>query len=108
MAGGNSGGGEKPECVLQDLGPGRRGRGQQAPDDLDFYRPYIDVVWNSFGDDRVIYGSNWPVSDRVADYYKLQRIVMEYAADKGREATAKSCSLNASRAYKWIERPGRI
>ena len=81
--------------------------GQQAPDALAFYKPYIDVVWDAFGDDRVIYGSNWPVSQRAADYHKLQRIVMEYALQKGDEATAKFCADNAQRAYKWIERPGR-
>ena len=66
-----------------------------------------DVVWIAFGNDRVIYGSNWPVSDRGADYYTLQRIVMEYADDKGEDATKKFCSLNAKRAYKWVERAGR-
>ena len=81
--------------------------GKSAPGDLAFYKPYIDVVWNAFGDDRVIYGSNWPVSDGAADYETLQRIVMEYAALKGDAATPKFCSLNAKQAYKWVERPGR-
>ncbi len=81
--------------------------GKSAPGDLAFYKPYIDVVWNAFGDDRVIYGSNWPVSDGAADYETLQRIVMEYAALKGDAATRKFCSLNAKQAYKWVERPGR-
>ena len=81
--------------------------GKSAPRDLEFYKPYIDVVWNAFGDDRVIYGSNWPVSDGAADYETLQRIVMEYAALKGDAATRRFCSLNAKQAYKWVERPGR-
>ena len=81
--------------------------GKSAPVDVAFYKPYIDVVWNAFGDDRVIYGSNWPVSDGAADYETLQRIVMEYAAQKGDVATRKFCSLNAKQAYKWVERPGR-
>lgn len=81
--------------------------GDQAPRELDFYRPYINVVWNAFGDDRVIYGSNWPVSDRAADYETLQRIVLEYAFERGEQVTRQFCSLNAKRAYKWIERDGR-
>jgi hypothetical protein len=36
-----------------------------------------------------------------------QRIVMEYALEKGTAATKQFCSLNAKRAYKWVERPGR-
>ncbi|MDA1231156.1 MAG: amidohydrolase family protein [Planctomycetota bacterium] len=94
-------------CKISALVEGAARDGQKAPDDLAFYKPYIDVVWNAFGDDRVIYGSNWPVSDMAADYEKLQRIVMEYAAEKGTAATQKFCSLNAKQAYKWVERPGR-
>lgn len=94
-------------CKLSALVEGASRGGEQAPSDLTFYQPYIDVVWNAFGEDRVIYGSNWPVSERAADYLTLQRIVMEYATTKGDAATKKFCSLNAKRAYKWIERPGR-
>ena len=94
-------------CKISALVEGAVRDGQAAPGDLAFYKPYIDVVWNAFGDDRVIYGSNWPVSDGAADYETLQRIVMEYAAQKGDAATRKFCSLNARQAYKWVERPGR-
>lgn len=76
--------------------------------DLEFYRPYLDVVWDAFGDDRVIYGSNWPVSEKASTYEALQRIYLECAFEKGHEATQKFCSLNAKRAYKWVERLGRI
>jgi len=75
--------------------------------DVEFYRPYIDVVWNAFGDDRVIYGSNWPVSDGAADYYTLEKIALDYALGRGAEPLKKFCSLNAKAGYKWVERPGR-
>jgi L-fuconolactonase len=82
--------------------------GKTAPLDLPFYRPYIDVIWNAFGDERVIYGSNWPVSERACDYLTMQRIALEYAFEKGDAATRKFCSLNAKRAYKWLDRPERL
>lgn len=82
--------------------------GRKAPLDLGFYRPYIDVVWNAFGDDRVMYGSDWPASESAADYATQQRIVMEYAGEKGDDATRKFCSLNAKHVYKWVEREGRL
>lgn len=94
-------------CKVSALVEGAARNGQKAPDDLAFYKPYIDVVWKAFGDDRVIYGSNWPVSERAADYQTLQRIVLEYASRQGDGATEKFCSLNARRAYKWVERTGR-
>jgi len=81
--------------------------GNKAPMELDFYRPYIDVVWNAFGNDRVIYGSDWPASESAADYATQQRIVMEYAQERGADTVKKFCSLNAKRIYKWVERPGR-
>jgi predicted TIM-barrel fold metal-dependent hydrolase len=74
---------------------------------LDFYRPYLDAVWKAFGEDRVIYASNWPVSDSISDYETLERIALQYAFEKGDEATRKFCALNAKRAYHWIERPNR-
>jgi predicted TIM-barrel fold metal-dependent hydrolase len=81
---------------------------KKAPKDLAFYKPYIDIVWNAFGNERVIYGSDWPVCESAADYETMQRIVMEYAQDKGDLAVRQFCSLNAKRAYKWVERPGRL
>jgi predicted TIM-barrel fold metal-dependent hydrolase len=89
-------------CKISALVEGASRDGQKAPAEMSFYKPYIDVVWNAFGDDRVIYGSNWPVSENAASYETLQRIVMEYAAEHGDEATSKFCSKNAARAYKWI------
>ncbi len=81
--------------------------GQPAPDNLEFYRAYLDVVWNAFGEDRLIYASNWPVSERGASYETLQRLVFEYVSEHGTEATKKFASLNSKRAYQWTERPGR-
>lgn len=94
-------------CKVSALVEGASRDGRKAPHDLNYYRPYIDVVWTAFGDDRVIYGSNWPVSENSADYETLQRIVMEYASEKGATTIPKFCSLNAKLAYKWLERPGR-
>ena len=37
--------------------------GGRVPDDLNFYRARLDEIWDIFGQDRLIYGSNWPVSD---------------------------------------------
>lgn len=94
-------------CKVSALVEGASRGGVKPPGELDFYRPYLDVLWNAFGDDRLIYGSNWPVSDRAADYATLQKIVLDYVAERGTEATKKFCSLNAIKAYKWIDRKGR-
>lgn len=94
-------------CKVSALVEGAARNGKEAPPGLDFYRPYIDTVWNSFSADRLIYGSNWPVSEQAADYATLQRLVLDYALERGESAVSKFCSLNAKLAYKWVERPGR-
>jgi len=75
-----------------------------APDDVGYYTPTLDVLWEAFTEDRLVYGSNWPVSARFADYATVQRIVAEYFKAKGQEATEKYFWKNAKAAYKWIAR----
>jgi predicted TIM-barrel fold metal-dependent hydrolase len=95
-------------CKISALVEGASRNGSKAPAESGFYKPYIDVVWNAFGDDRVIFGSNWPVSETAADYSTLQRVALEYALAKGELPARKFCAFNAKTAYKWVERPGRI
>ncbi len=70
-----------------------------APDDVTFYTPTIDVLWKAFGEDRLIYGSNWPVSERFAEYKVVQKIVNDYFNAKGNEAKEKYFWKNAKAAY---------
>jgi predicted TIM-barrel fold metal-dependent hydrolase len=95
-------------CKISAFMGGASRNGVKAPDDVAFYQPYFDVVWNAFGEDRVIYGSDWPNSEKAGDYAIQQRISFEYVKSKGGDALKKFTSLNAKRAYRWIERPGRL
>jgi predicted TIM-barrel fold metal-dependent hydrolase len=61
-------------------------------------------LWELFGADRVVYGSNWPVSGRVAPYADVLRVVMKYAVAKGKEAAQKYFWKNSLAAYRWVER----
>ena len=82
-----------------------------APSDPGYYAPTIDVLWDAFGEDRLIYGSNWPVSERFASYATVQQIVNAYfsekearlqtapAEDAGASVTAKFFAQNAKTAY---------
>ena len=75
-----------------------------APREVEFYRPWLDVAWNAFGPDRLVYGSNWPVSERFAKLATVQGIVHDYFSARGREALEKFFARNALAAYKWIKR----
>lgn len=70
-----------------------------APEDVAYYTPTIDVLWDAFGEDRLIYGSNWPVSERFAEYKVVQKIVDDYFSAKGDEVYEKYFWQNAKAAY---------
>ena len=75
-----------------------------APADAAFYKPQLDVLWNAFGPDRLVYGSNWPVSERFAPLSRVQQIVHDYFSAKGAPALHKVFGINAKMAYKWVKR----
>jgi L-fuconolactonase len=92
---------EKVYCKVSALVEGARRDDSTAPQELEFYLPVLDAVWKCFGADRLIYGSNWPVSARYAPYAQVQRIVSEYFQTKGRAAYDKFFWKNAQAAYRW-------
>jgi predicted TIM-barrel fold metal-dependent hydrolase len=83
-----------------------RHRPNDVPVDVDYYRPTLDVIWNQIGVDRMIFGSNWPVSERAADYVTLQKILVDYLQDKGQAALDKVFWQNSKVAYRWDKYPG--
>jgi len=74
-------------------------RAVPAPSDPEHYRPVIDVVWNAFGEDRLIYASNWPQIERVSDYATELDIVRTYFDRKGSTASEKFFWRNAREFY---------
>jgi L-fuconolactonase len=72
----------------------------RVPVDLNFYRP----LWDAFGPDRLIYGSNWPPVESLAPYDTVLSVVREFFATKGENASRKFFWDNSRNAYKWIDR----
>ena len=75
-----------------------------APEGVDYYRPLLDVLWDSFGEDRLVFGSNWPVCERAGSLAACIGIVRAYFSEKGHEATDKYFWRNSKAAYKWVHR----
>ncbi len=75
--------------------------------DLDVHRPRLDRFIDVFGEDRIIFGSDWPNSDGVASLDQVVGIVKEYLADKPREVQEKYFWKNSVTAYKWKARKDR-
>jgi L-fuconolactonase len=76
--------------------------GGRVPTELSFYRESLDRLWSVFGPDRLVYGSNWPVSDLFGPYELVLKIVREYFAEKGEAASQKFFRRNSLAAYKWV------
>lgn len=87
-------------CKVSALVEATRRTNRDAPTDAAFYRPALDALWNIFGEERLIYGSNWPVSERAASYQALHKIAVDYFRRKGDRALDKLLRLNALAAYK--------
>ncbi len=62
-------------------------------------RPYLDVVFAAFGEDRLMFGSDWPVCLLAADYARVFALVRDYIAPLSAEAQAKVLGGNAERFY---------
>ena len=77
---------------------------QPAPTDLKTYRPGLDAMFDAFGEDRVIYGSNWPVSDRASSFSDALGVVKAYYEAKGSAIADKYFGGNSKRVYKWLDR----
>lgn len=92
-------------CKVSGLVEGSGRRDGKAPADVEFYRPVLDAVWERFGGERVIFGSNWPVSEVFAPLATVHRIVREYFAARGEAASRRYFAGNAQVAYKWLTRP---
>jgi L-fuconolactonase len=83
-------------------GTGRSGG--KAPRNVEFYKPTLDAACGRFGEDRLIYGSNWPVCELFADLATVQRLTLDYFTPKGSKVLEKVFATNARRAYKWAAR----
>ncbi len=67
----------------------------------DFY-PYLDVVFEAFGVDRLLFGSDWPVCLVAAEYEQVIGLVRDYMTHVGFSSAdqAKVLGENAVRFYR--------
>ena len=72
-----------------------------ASDDVSRYKDSLDEVWEMFGPDRVMYGSNWPVSERVAPYAMVLGVMQKYLAGKDGATAERYFSRNSQACYGW-------
>ena len=76
----------------------------QIPRDLGVYRGTLDTIMDAFGEDRVLFGSDWPNSDLWRPFDDVLNLVQEYFAGKSRAAAEKYFWRNSVKAYRWVNR----
>jgi len=64
----------------------------------DFY-PYLDVVFEAFGANRLMYGSDWPVCQVAANYEQTKGVVAHYTAKLSANEQADFWGGNAASFY---------
>jgi L-fuconolactonase len=70
------------------------------------FEPYLDVVFDAFGGQRLIFGSDWPVCTVVATYAQVKKIVESYIDIYQPSHREKILGLNAIDFYT-LESPTR-
>lgn len=66
------------------------------PDD---FKPYLDVVFDAFGTDRLMFGSDWPVCTLAADYSQVYELVADYTDSFSDAEKTRFFGENAIRFY---------
>jgi L-fuconolactonase len=74
------------------------------PSDLGSYRDLLDELWSIFGEDKLLYGSDWPNSDHVTPYQNVYRLFRQYMSTKAIQAQEKVSWRNSKNAYQWMAR----
>lgn len=72
---------------------------QPAPKDVAFYEEVLDLAWECYGEDRLVFGSDWPVTRTSGDYASVLKLTRAYFASKGKDVMAKLFYKNAEGFY---------
>jgi predicted TIM-barrel fold metal-dependent hydrolase len=72
--------------------------------DPALYKPLLDHLFDTFGEDKLIFGSDWPNGQAVDNLPAIVQIVQGYFLAKGQAVAEKYFWKNSLAAYKWIRR----
>jgi L-fuconolactonase len=73
-----------------------------APKDMAPYKPIFDTLWSAFGENRIIWGSNWPVAKLAGTLAEEVKIAEDYLATKTPAQRDKVMFSNAILFYRRV------
>ena len=56
---------------------------QPASKKVSFYRPILELAYDAFGEDRLVYGSDWPVTETTGNYESVLKLDPGLGWDQG-------------------------
>ena len=68
------------------------------------HRDRLDMLLTRFGEDRVMFGTDWPNSWGVATPARIVAVAREYFVGRGHDAAEKFFWRNSQAAYRWKKR----
>jgi predicted TIM-barrel fold metal-dependent hydrolase len=74
--------------------------------DYEPLRARLEYLFDAFGEDRVLFGSDYPNSYGVATIPEEVGLMKRFFSTKPREAAEKYFWKNSARVYKWVKRAG--
>lgn len=97
--------GSRPEVYIK-LSEVVRRWGGQVSTSVYTYRAWLDELWEIFGEDRVIFGSDWPQSETLEfnSYPNVFGVAQAYVRTKGPAAMEKVFWKNSLKPYRWVQR----
>ena len=63
-------------------------------------RPYLDIVFEAFGPERILIGSDWPVCLVAGKYSEVMQVVIDYISNFMEKEQALMLGGNAAKAYR--------
>lgn len=94
---------QRPQVFVKGSEILRRAGGKLSMD-VAAYKAGLDQIWDLFGEDRVLFGSDWPNSDSIANYDSTFSIARNYISTRSRGAQEKYFWRNSMATYSWRAR----
>jgi predicted TIM-barrel fold metal-dependent hydrolase len=95
---------QRPNCFIKLSQVFHKGQDAALAPGLAAHRARLDALLAAFGEDRVMFGSDWPNSVGTATIPQAVSLMQAYFADKPRAQAEKYFSSNSARIYKWRRR----
>jgi L-fuconolactonase len=97
--------GRRPQAYMKLSEVVRTSDGRVSTD-VNMYKEWLDELWSIFGEDRIMFGSDWPQSESVEynSYPNVIGVARAYVSSKSQTAMEKVFWKNSAKPYRWVQR----